>query len=327
MSKKKAADVSEKKVKIPQMDPGCDIAAIDIIERTLPPKLLDLLLKDMTTGHNIIWGTDNYEIYGNDYKTGCQITRKLIAKKSNKDIIQPRIMKEKCYQKERTKTHAEVFTPSWVCNEMNNHCDEEWFGRKDVFNTVNPDHTWTATKEPIFPAGSNQWREYVRSKRIEITCGEAPYLVSPYDTTTGQIIPVEQRIGMLDRKLRVINENTNTEDTWWKWVQIAFKSIYGYEYQGDNLLLARENLLWAFIDNYELKFNKKPSKKKQNAIAQIIAWNIWQMDGITCCAPYSSESNDFYQMGLFGNNPLPCRIIDWENNLQILFKELKKDQQ
>jgi hypothetical protein len=327
MSENKAAKVSEKKVEIPKMDPGCDLAAIDIIERTLPAKLLDLLLKDMTTGHNIIWGTDNYAIYGNDYKKGCQITRKLIAKKTNKDIIQPRILKEKCYQKERTKTHAEVFTPSWICNEMNNRCDEEWFGRKNVFNVMNPDNTWTSTTEPVFPTGSNKWRDYVRSKRIEITCGEAPYLVSPYDTTTGKIIPVEQRIGMLDRKLRVINENTNTEETWWKWVQIAYKSIYGYEYQGDNLLLARENLLWAFIDNYELKFKKKPSRKRQNTIAQIIAWNIWQMDGLTCCAPFSSESNDFYQMGLFGNDPLPCHIIDWENNLQLLFKDLKKDQQ
>ena len=53
---------------------------------------------------------------------------------------------------------------------------------------------------------------YVISKRIEITCGEAPYLVSRYDTVTGKKIDVVDRVGLLDRKLRVINENTETLD-------------------------------------------------------------------------------------------------------------------
>ena len=37
-------------------------------------------------------------------------------------------------QAERTREKAEVFTPSWICNKMNNHCDAEWFGRENVFN-------------------------------------------------------------------------------------------------------------------------------------------------------------------------------------------------
>ncbi len=279
----------------------------------------------MTTGHNIVWACDDYIIYGNKYKPGCQITKDLITHKTNKNIIQPRILKEKCYQRERTKTHAEVFTPSWICNEMNNYCDEEWFGRKDVFNTVNNDNTWTATTTPIYVPGDKQWHQYVLSKRIEITCGEAPYLVSPYDTTTGKIIPIEQRIGQLDRKLRVINENMNSERYWFDWAAKAYQSTYGYEFQGDNLLLARENLLYTFIDNYKFKFGKEPNIQKQKKIAQIIAWNMWQMNGLTDCTPFSSESGDFYQMGMFGSAPLPCRIIDWEKNLQIFFKDLKKE--
>ena len=311
---------------IPEMDADCDIAGIDIIERNLPKSLLEILLKDMSTGRNILWACDGYAQYGNAYKSGCEITYKAIAGKKNTMLIQPRILKAKCYQKERTRTHAEVFTPSWICNKMNNYCDEEWFGRKDVFNTVKSDHTWTATTEPIFPAGSKKWHAYVLSKRLEITCGEAPYLVSPYDTTTGKIIPIEQRIGQLDRKLRVINENMNSERYWFEWVLKAFQSTYGYEYQGDNLLLARENLLYTFIDNYKFKFGKEPNIQKQKKIAQIIAWNIWQMDGLSDCAPFSSETNDFYQMSLFGNAPISCRVIDWENNLQLYFKDLKKDQ-
>ena len=40
-------------------------------------------------------------------------------------------------QSDRTKAHGEVFTPLWVCNMMNNHIDEVWFGRSDVFNKDN----------------------------------------------------------------------------------------------------------------------------------------------------------------------------------------------
>ena len=107
---------------IPQMDADCDIAGIDIIERNLPKSLLEILLKDMSTGRNILWACDGYAQYGNAYKSGCEITYKAIAGKKNTMLIQPRILKAKCYQKERTRTHAEVFTPSWICNEMNNYC-------------------------------------------------------------------------------------------------------------------------------------------------------------------------------------------------------------
>ncbi len=318
------------KSKIPKMDAGCDIAVIDIVERDLHKDLLDILLKDMSTGRNILWACDDYAEYGSGYRSGCQITRDLIARKYNKHLIQPRILKDKCYQKERTRTHAEVFTPSWICNEMNNYCDEEWFGRPDVFNIVHSDHSWTATSEPIFKPGSNQWHKYVLSKRIEITCGEAPYLVSPYDTTTGKIIPIEQRIGLLDRKLRVINENMNSERYWFDWVIKAYQSTYGYEYQGDNLLLARENLLNAFIDNYKFKFGVVPKITRQKKIAQIIAWNIWQMDGLNDCTPTGTIDNPNRNLFALEETEttlsMPCRIMDWENNQQVYFKDIKKDQ-
>ena len=89
--------------------------------------------------------------------------------------------------------------------------------------------------------------KYVDAKRLEISCGEAPYLVSRYDTVTGKEITIEQRIGLLDRKLRVVGENTNTEEEWFKWTKRAYESTYGYEYQGDSLLIARENLLSTLL--------------------------------------------------------------------------------
>ena len=47
-------------------------------------------------------------------------------------------------------------------------------------------------------------------------------------------IPINCRIGILDRKLRVVNENTDTEEDWMNWCIRAFQSVYGYEFQGDN---------------------------------------------------------------------------------------------
>ena len=89
---------------------------------------------------------------------------------------------------------------------MNGYADEVWFGQKEVFFQ---DRMPTATVE--FPRGK-RWERYVDSRRLEITCGEAPYLVSRYDAETGEVIPIRERIGLLDRKLRVVGENTRTEE-------------------------------------------------------------------------------------------------------------------
>ena len=65
------------------------------------------------------------------------------------------------------------------------------------------------------------------------------------------MIPVARRIGILDRKLRVVSENAATEDEWRKYATHAVQSTYGYEYQGDNLLLARVNLLLTYAEHLQ----------------------------------------------------------------------------
>ena len=65
---------------------------------------------------------------------------------------------------------------------------------------------------------------------LKITCGEAPFLVTRYDTTTGEPIPIEERTGMLDRKLHTVNECAADEEEWLKWTYKAFESTYGYEF-------------------------------------------------------------------------------------------------
>ena len=289
-----------------------DIQKNDILQRS--PELLAQLLRDHTTGRNIFWATHDYEHLGKGYGYHDQIRPELITGEHDK-VIMPRVLKTRQQQTDRSKDMAEVFTPSWICNAQNNLVDEAWFfagqsdkverDRKDVFNTENEQqHTWQTNPEPItFPEGKT-WKDYVRLTRMEITCGEAPYLVSRYDTTTGQPIPIRDRIGLLDRKLRVISENTDTAGDWLEWAQTAYQNIYGYEWQGDNLLLAREALLYTFIDYYVEKFDQQPLLKSINYIAYIISWNLWQMDGLKGVVPDSCDEVYEEQMSLFDTEPV-----------------------
>ena len=263
---------------------------IDLNTYPIQP-VLRILLKDHSTGENIIWATDNYSHLGNTYHYAATMRLKDLVK-LDKSIIQPRVYKTLELQKQRTKVNAEVFTPSWICCLMNNHLDDIWFGRKDIFNKMK-DKSWRATNRPIeFPAsGSKTWQGYVDSRRIEITCGEAPYLVSRYDTTTGKVLDITHRIGILDRKLRVVNENAKDEAEWIKWALRAYQATYGYEYQGDNLLIARINMLMTFVDYMQTCWNRNPTEDELKAVAHIISWNIWQMNGLTYKTSYDADAD------------------------------------
>ena len=309
-------------------------ACIDIREDDLSaisPEVLATLLRDHTTGKNIFWATHDYEALGRAYDYHSEILPELITGEHGM-VIRPRVLKSKENQTDRAKDMAEVFTPSWVCNAQNNLVDEAWFGRKDVFNTENSEkHVWqTNSKKITFPEGKT-WKDYVRATRMEMTCGEAPYLVSRYDTTTGESIPLQQRIGLLDRKLRVVSENTETSGDWLVWTQTAYKNTYGFEWQGDNLLLAREALLWTFIEYYQAKFGKAPLVKSINYIAYIISWNLWQMDGLKGVVPDSCHTEvemvDLFsgkgrekpcqgclEGGYYHHNGTYCLIRDWDND-------------
>lgn len=207
---------------------------IDIKENyiyQLDSKLLAILLMDKSSGKNIIWATDNYAERGLGYRSSDEIMIDSITHR-NGSVIKPRTTKSKKEQVIRIRDKAEVFTPSWVCNNQNNLVDSAWFGRENVFNTE-AGQTWVTTKEKIvFPQGKT-WQDYVRANRMEISCGEAPYLASRYDTVTGKWIDVKDRIGILDRKIRIINENVESERDWMEWV---IKAIVMFSTTDDTVL-------------------------------------------------------------------------------------------
>jgi len=320
--------------------------AIDILENELIekyPNIFDLLLLDQTTQKNIFWATKNYEHLGDSYKFEAEISIDLISGDKGK-VITPRVYKDKVLQISRSKEMAEVFTPSWICNAQNNLVDNAWFGMENVFNKEivvnNKKKTWETTKEKIiFPEGKT-WLDYVKDTRLEITCGEAPYLVSRYDTTTGIFIKVTDRIGLLDRKLRVVHENVENKDEWLEAVDLAYKNIYGFEWQGDSLLLAREALLITFIENFIYKFETEPTLESIQNIAHIISWNLWQMDGLKGVIPNSCKEEMVENSNIFEtktevkkckgcatqnmklHNGIYCNIMDWEIGKAIKFVSL-----
>ncbi len=254
-------------------------------------KLLKKLLVDKTTKKNIMWATDAYKGKSGDYERNKEMTEALITGR-NADVIKTRARKAMEQQSERTKQHAEVFTPLWIVQKMNDHADEVWFGCPNVFF-----QDGTPTERVSFPK-EKTWQSYVDSRRLEITCGEAPYLVTRYDVETGEAIPIEQRVGILDRKLRVVTENALSESEWLKWAYRAQEATYGYEFQGDNVLIARVNLLMTFEEHLRARWNRKPTASEYFRAANIIAWNIWQMDGLAGTIPYC-KAEESKQLSMF----------------------------
>lgn len=276
----------------------------DLSETTLlrsNRRILDNLLSDRTTNKNIRWGTDNYSYLGSDYSEDREIKVDLITGWHD-GLIQPRADKANDVQLARTRNRAEVFTPSWIVEkQVNAVMDELW-------------------NLPLEKFLSTRW--------LEITCGEAPYMVNRYDMISGQIIPLKVRAGFIDVKFRRLNTEIADQEQWLKLAIIIYQSSYGYEYQGDSLLLARENLLLTFMDNFFYMFGSVPSEEILYQITEIISMNVFQMDGLTYQVPYSDDGRESVQLSLFEEieegtkEPMMATIFLWKQEQVVNFIDL-----
>ena len=260
------------------------VRSINPIENTIRkqmPKLIDILLLDRTTStdkkpKNIIWGNDNYKKYGvKKYGAVAQIKSELIIVNSE-NLIVPRSLKNRKLQKERTKSKAEIFTPTWVVKKQNDEVEKNYLEDDDL-------------------------ETYIKRTWLEITCGEAPYMATRYDMETGEIIPLAERVGFVDRKLERINKEIIDKAEWHRLAEWAYKSSYGFEWNGDSLFLARKNLLYTYRDYYFNKWGEEPTQGLFESIAIIISYNIFQMDGIKYIIPLSEKKEKVveFQMSLF----------------------------
>ncbi len=297
----------------------------NVLESTLvewSDALLAILLFDQTSQTNICWATDDYRAHGEGYTFEDAIRPQDVA------LIQHRTAKSSLAQSSRVKQRAEVFTPAWICKRMTDGADAAWFEeapdqhQRDFWEEE-------ALLTPLTLRKGKRWQDYLCERRLEITCGEAPYLTARYRVTTGQRTPWEWRYGFLDRKLRLLPKCLNRK-AWMKWIVIAYQSIYGYEYQGDSLYLARSNLLATFVDAYTLRWKEPPPDEALRTIAEILSWNLWQMDGLTGLRPEYSGCG-MRDAELFSCHRA-CRIRQWrlrssEQNVEttMAFEDMKFD--
>ena len=267
--------------------------------------LIEILLTSYTypkRKRNLIWGNNNYEHFGPQYKPDQEIKLHLINGRRN-DVIVPRSLKEAKTRRDRTRKNAEVFTPTWVVNAQVNEVDKLY--KDDDLQT------------------------YLNRRWLEVTCGEAPYIATRYDMQTGQLIDLNERVGFLDRKLQRLNNYIHKEDAWIDYAEQSFKACYGFEWNGDSLLIARENLLYTFYDYYFSKWDKEPSLSQLESIAKIISYNLFQMDGVKKIVPLSEEIviiKESTQRSLFDNDEAEDKvkkqtrsgkhvmIMNWETN-------------
>ena len=183
----------------------------------------------------------------------------------------PRYMKASLDQKRRTKDKAEVFTPSSVVKKMNDSFDTNY---------------------------NDSYEEYINRRVLEATCGEAPFLTTRYDASTGQQIPCGGRVGLLDRKLQRIPDSVDKSE-WTALATRSLKATYGYEWQEDSIFLARKNLLLNTIEYHIDRFKELPDQDDIKEWATIISYNIFRMDGVTLCIP---ETN------------IKSKVMNWETN-------------
>lgn len=276
------------------------------------PEIFNILLIDRTTStskkiRNIIWANDNYIQYGRQaYAPFAQIKPELITGQMEK-MIMPRALKSNELQKERTKSKAEVFTPMWIVKKQNDILEQRY--------------------------ANDELETYVKRKWLEITCGEAPYMATRYDMETGEIIPLIDRVGFVDRKLKRINIEINDKAEWQRLAIKAYQASYGFEWNGDSLLLARENLLYTFCDYYFAKWEEEPLYDLFRFIAEIISYNVFQMDGLKHIIPLSEKQDIFgqKQLSFFGAESLVeqssiksgnrVKIMNWDTGKMEFFSK------
>lgn len=167
-------------------------------------EILETILRDRTTGDNIIWATDDYSARGEGYQSSDAIEVASITGENN-HIVQPRIRKPLEEQKKRIDEKAEVFTPAWICNSQNNLIDKAWFQTdQDVFNREKHEdgtHRWEMTEAlPEYPKGKN-WKKYIADPRLEMACGEAPYLCSSGSSRHSLVRSCQKKSVMMGRHL------------------------------------------------------------------------------------------------------------------------------
>lgn len=91
----------------------------------------------------------------------------------------------------------------------------------------------------------------------------------------------------------------------------------------------------TFVDYLKDRWNRQPNRSELLKIANIISWNIWQMDGLKGTIPMGVLKEEYHQMSLFepveeieekeNESEVLCSIYDWRKGKSVLYIELGKE--
>ncbi|MBR6440010.1 MAG: Eco57I restriction-modification methylase domain-containing protein [Aeriscardovia sp.] len=127
----------------------------------------------------------------------------------------------------------------------------------------------------------------------------------------------------MDRKLQEADKSAEDDEDWMERAEAALKSVYGYEFQGDSLFIARANVLDAFLENFEARFCRVCDRDLLLKEANVVSWNFWQMDGRTQSPPVRGRTRSVND--LFNDNP-PCRIRFWDQSRSTPFSNIRLEE-
>lgn len=308
--------------------------AVRSLLAALPQAARRSLLMDRTTRRNLIWGTDDLKYLGAGWRKEQELQEETAFGEALRlvvpgtDRLGPRAGAKKAG---RQKEGPQVLSAA-EANRRNNARDEQWFGQSSVFNSVWGD-TWITRAEPVrFPARKNRsWHQYIDARFLEKDFAVPQCLVSRFDAASGGLIPRGDRIGVLDRKLRIAAEQAPAAE-WAKWAFRALESCYGYAYRGDDVAAARIDVLLTLRKAFAAALGREPDAREWRRAARIASWNLWQMDGKTGTIPYGKPMSAATQIEMFrlledrrrGVLQPDCRVMDWRAGKSVPYREMEK---
>lgn len=256
--------------------------------------LLSELSFDHTTGSNITWGTQPNYIQ--------RVAAHEFIKYQDLKKIQPGHLRG---FKQNMPIHTRRFIESGIPQQL-----------LDPLYTTN-DSRQSVTDEVSF----------VRKKWFEPNCGEAMVFTTTYSPVSGRQLPIEDRTGLLDAKLRVVSQTCHNQDLWLLFARYAVGSCYGFSLQGDVLFLARVNILNSVLDAFKKKFNRAPDFSDVEYFAHIISWNFFQLDGSNLSVPHHSIQHGAPLYTPIAeeadpNSPVSPIVYDWEHMTTLKLKTL-----
>lgn len=183
-------------------------------------------------------------------------------------------------------------------NRKLNTLDAAWFGHEPAFNEESA-QGWQTLSEPVAFDDPFHWKKYVTRPVFLFQAGHGQALVFRPFAQGAEPMQYGKRMGILDRRLRIISENTREESEWLRWAESALQSLYGTDVSPLAIFQARLSALVAVREAYAQRFGGQLPVREEKYMVTTLCWNLFQMDPRTGCSFPVEEKPAPVQLSLF----------------------------